>query len=100
MDAITPRMDGTPLERALFRIRALREALNDIRITDTRVHADAPAKIAELSLSADDRRAAASLIAFTEEDCPGHIASAGNPKICGRCGIHIDSLRPMTDAGI
>lgn len=30
----------------------------------------------------------------TEENCPGHVASAGNVKVCIRCGIHIDSLRP------
>jgi len=29
-----------------------------------------------------------------EEDCPGHVASEHNSKICGICGIHIDSLRP------
>lgn len=29
-----------------------------------------------------------------EQNCPGHVASEKNPKICGRCGIHIDSLRP------
>ncbi len=27
-------------------------------------------------------------------DCPGHVASASDPKVCGYCGIHIDSLRP------
>lgn len=32
--------------------------------------------------------------AWDEEDCPGHVASSLNPKICRRCGIHIDSLRP------
>lgn len=26
--------------------------------------------------------------------CPGHVASATDPKRCGRCGIHIDELRP------
>lgn len=31
---------------------------------------------------------------FTEEACPGHVASENDPKVCGRCGIHIDSLRP------
>lgn len=31
------------------------------------------------------------------EDCPGHVASEYNPKICGRCGVHIDSLRPPDD---
>ncbi|TPM06786.1 MULTISPECIES: hypothetical protein [unclassified Mesorhizobium] len=30
-------------------------------------------------------------------DCCGHVASADDPKICGRCGIHIDSLRPDDD---
>ena len=29
-----------------------------------------------------------------EEDCPGHVASEHDSKICGRCGTHIDSLRP------
>lgn len=32
-----------------------------------------------------------------EQDCPGHIASVGDAKICGRCGVHIDSLRLMED---
>ena len=35
--------------------------------------------------------------AFTEENCPGHVASASNSKICGRCGTHIDSLRSDDD---
>lgn len=30
---------------------------------------------------------------FTEESCPGHIAS-DDPKVCRRCGVHIDSFRP------
>lgn len=29
-----------------------------------------------------------------ESACPGHVASSDNPKVCGRCGVHIDSLRP------
>lgn len=33
-------------------------------------------------------------VKFNEESCPGHIASDGNHKICGLCGIHVDSLRP------
>ena len=28
------------------------------------------------------------------EDCAGHVGSPGNPKICARCGVDIDSLRP------
>ena len=32
-----------------------------------------------------------------ENDCPGHVASADDKKICGRCGVHIDSLRPPDD---
>jgi hypothetical protein len=28
-----------------------------------------------------------------EGDCPGHVASKRDPKICGRCGVHINSLR-------
>ena len=31
---------------------------------------------------------------FSENNCPGHVASADNPKVCDRCGTHIDSLRP------
>jgi hypothetical protein len=29
-----------------------------------------------------------------EWQCAGHVASERNPKICGRCGVHIDELRP------
>lgn len=28
-----------------------------------------------------------------EDDCPGHVGSDGDAKVCGRCGVHIDSLR-------
>ena len=28
------------------------------------------------------------------ESCPSHIASAFDAKVCGRCGIHIEELRP------
>jgi hypothetical protein len=31
---------------------------------------------------------------YEEEACPGHVASPENPKVCDRCGTHIDSLRP------
>lgn len=31
---------------------------------------------------------------FSEEDCPGHIAAPSYIKICVRCGVNIDSLRP------
>ncbi len=37
---------------------------------------------------------------FTEETCPGHVASASDPKICRRCGEHIDSLRPPDDIAL
>lgn len=33
----------------------------------------------------------------TEENCPGHVASAADQKVCRLCGIHIDSLRPPED---
>jgi len=35
--------------------------------------------------------------AHTEETCPGHVASADDSKVCGRCGVHVDSLRPLED---
>jgi hypothetical protein len=28
-----------------------------------------------------------------QDFCPGHVASAADPKVCDRCGIHIDELR-------
>ena len=34
-----------------------------------------------------------------EENCPGHVASENDPKVCGKCGVHIDSLRPDDDVG-
>lgn len=35
--------------------------------------------------------------ACAQDACSGHVASADNPKVCGRCGIHIDELRPPED---
>jgi hypothetical protein len=35
---------------------------------------------------------------YTEEACPGHVGST-DLKICARCGIHIDSLRPPEAGG-
>lgn len=29
-----------------------------------------------------------------ENDCPGHVASKADAKVCAHCGTHIDSLRP------
>ena len=37
---------------------------------------------------------------LTEEACPGHVASHGDPKVCGRCGTHIDSLRPPDEEDV
>lgn len=28
-----------------------------------------------------------------EYACPGHVASSTDPKVCGRCGIHVDAFR-------
>jgi len=30
---------------------------------------------------------------YDDENCPGHVASSDS-KICARCGLHVDSLRP------
>ena len=32
--------------------------------------------------------------AVDEKNCTGHVASAEDPKVCGKCGVHIDELRP------
>lgn len=32
-------------------------------------------------------------IQFLEDECPGHVASKRDPKVCGRCGLHVDALR-------
>ena len=29
----------------------------------------------------------------TPDACPGHVAHRRDPKICGHCGEHIDSLQ-------
>lgn len=34
------------------------------------------------------------LQAKVQDFCPGHVASPVNAKVCARCGIHIDELRP------
>jgi hypothetical protein len=38
-------------------------------------------------------------IKFTEGNCPGHVGSDNDPKICALCGVHIDSLRPEDTDG-
>lgn len=30
---------------------------------------------------------------FGEGDCPGHVASDDDAKVCRHCGTHVDSLR-------
>lgn len=32
-----------------------------------------------------------------DQDCPGHVASEADAKICGICGVHINALRPPED---
>lgn len=51
----------------------------------------------QLRMSLDASHAALNALNATPVDenaCPGHIASASDPKICFLCGTHIDSLRP------
>jgi hypothetical protein len=31
---------------------------------------------------------------FDEQSCPGHVSVPENPKVCRRCGVHVDSMRP------
>jgi hypothetical protein len=35
---------------------------------------------------------------YNDNACPGHVASRFDPKVCGLCGTHIDSLRPDYEA--
>ena len=34
---------------------------------------------------------------YAEEACPGHVASRFDHKICGLCGVHVNSFRPDDD---
>lgn len=36
-------------------------------------------------------------VLFSEDECPGHVASFDDAKVCARCGTHIDALRPPED---
>ncbi len=40
------------------------------------------------------RNSVLSFFAYGENECPGHVASKDDAKVCARCGVHIDSLRP------
>lgn len=42
-------------------------------------------------------RAARKRVARAEEECPGHVGSDADPKVCGRCGAHVDGLRAPDD---
>lgn len=50
-------------------------------------------------LIANWQKAARLKIAEAQDACAGHVASKGDPKVCDRCGIHIDELRPPDDDG-
>ncbi|WP_048648968.1 hypothetical protein [Nitratireductor soli] len=39
-------------------------------------------------------RAVRKRIARAEDECPGHVASIADQKVCGRCGAHVDDQRP------
>ena len=41
-----------------------------------------------------DAEAGVACYLVKEHACPGHVAHKLDAKYCGRCGIHIDSLRP------
>lgn len=47
--------------------------------------------------AAADKKNARGAFKFSEESCPGHVASRADPRICARCGVHIDSFRPPDD---
>lgn len=48
----------------------------------------------QIGYGATEAEAISSLREILEDACSGHLASAADPKVCDRCGIHIDSLRP------
>ena len=43
------------------------------------------------------RMALPKLYEYTDQSCPGHVASDNDNKICERCGIYIDDLRPVEE---
>jgi len=47
--------------------------------------------------NSDDMGMPSPIYDYTEDACPGHVASLLDPKVCARCGVHIDSLRPPDD---
>ncbi|MGJ5163208.1 hypothetical protein [Bradyrhizobium sp. HKCCYLR1051] len=53
----------------------------------------------DLAIRCEQLAATPSASAANENACPGHVASPADPKVCGRCGVHIDSLRPPAGDG-
>jgi hypothetical protein len=56
--------------------------------------AQAKAQLQDLGMSAEEADEVLDGNTHDEESCRGHVASEHDPKVCGRCGVHIDSLRP------
>lgn len=84
---------ATRLDHLVATARAMLAAPNDLK---------ARGAFAMATFNLDHLAAAIGSLAgpaFTEETCPGHVASYRDTKVCGRCGIHIDSLRPPEDDG-
>jgi len=56
-----------------------------------------PAEFADFRRAIGTEPTIPNAYAFSEEGCPGHVASEHDGKVCGNCGVHIDSLRPPED---
>ncbi len=63
--------------------RVLRELTADVQEHADRIYGEIVAQVGEpINLAGS---------------CPGHVASASDAKVCDRCGVHIDELRPDDD---
>lgn len=57
------------------------------------MHSDIIKARAVLAAIDEQPPAPATAYLYTEEACPKHVASTTDKKVCGNCGVHVDSFR-------
>lgn len=88
------RSEQDKLERFNAKVREKLDGLKGYPLADPIV-CEAIVELMEWAQTPEAQPKPISVRQFIDENaCTGHVASDHDPKICARCGTHIDSLRP------
>ena len=71
----------------------------EMPIAQATINADVVQRLQRALYAKAAARPSAGGYSFEEHECPGHVASDRDPKVCKHCGVHVDSMRPPDDEG-